>query len=232
MTIENHRRRFASAPPRMGSSSTAIPTPPPLPPALLAGSAGVGADGWPSGIPWLTDLDVVFRETNTVSAEVRYKKNNPLELSVRMVGICASLSTLWLANMFTQTNPAATKPNQARAGIMFSKNRITKSGRARTLANIDDAGLKSIGFWTYDGLYELFADINVNLGYYLIELSEGHYIAVVRRGLDAFLYDSNHYCKKYTATIFAGLGVANLTRCSERWSKSQTLWVDQVALKQ
>jgi hypothetical protein len=238
MNIGTHRQRFTTATPTRqraqggsrigGNFRTAIPTPPPPPALSLPGPAGL------AGGPAALDPFGIFPSENNVAPNAKFKKTNPLELTdktIRRRGTCAALSTLWLANMYTQTNPACTQPNQARAAFMFAKNWITKSGADRTYGNLDDAGLRETAFFTYHSLTQLFTDLAVYPGYYLIELSEGHYVAVVRRGIDAFLHDSNVYCYKFRYFQLPTIGVAKLTNSPQQWSDSQELWVSQVSLK-
>lgn len=176
---------------------------------------------------------VIFTSTNLVGTDMRYSKGNPTSYSAKTqaenIGTCASLSTLWLANMLTTVAPAATKPNQGQAAMMFAKNWITKQGEARTYANIADAGLTCTGSWDYDSLTRLMGDLLNLPGYYLVEVNYAHFVGVVVRGGDYFLYDSNIACWKFSANAFVAQSVQFLV--AQGWPDVCPLSVYQVTLE-
>ena len=172
-------------------------------------------------------MDRVYVSTNTVGTSMTYRRGTT-QLSQKSsnenIGTCAALSTLWIDKMH-DNRPELTKPEQLRAALLFSKNWITKTGEARTYGNIEGADLTPTGVTeTFMNIQDLLTYVGNNAGYWLIELSEGHFIAAANVNNEYFLYDSNQALwMTKDAAEFKSHGLAYLINFG--WSQNQDIWV-------
>ena len=136
-------------------------------------------------------MERIYISTNTVGTSMTYRRGTTQFSQKSLnenIGTCAALSTLWISKMHDD-RPELSKPDQFRAAILFSKNWITKTGEDRTYGNIEGADLTPTGVTeTFMNIHDLMTYVTDNPGYWLIELSEGHFIAAANVNNEYFLF--------------------------------------------
>lgn len=157
------------------------------------------------------------------------------------IGTCGALTCGWIRNMLSKTSVDLTKPDQRRAALIDGASWIRQGGDvSRVLAIMEECELKQMKFHTFRSVMDFLKYVRDHFGFYVAELSEGHFIGAANLTMKAaspryYLYDSNQALFESThptdfyRTGSMKLGSPHMVGAhSNQWNLLQTVWVSEV----